>query len=341
MANTGQGPRVEHYLPRFSTQGIRDRPEAEGATAFCFARGQLGYKTSTRNIGGERNFYRIARGVDIEKRLTRDEDRYAPLLARLRLGVCRAEDQPVIAEFVNLLLARGRYLRTVMVTGMRKMIASAERTWREPDAAAALERRMYQDVLNRPEVRAAMRAVPPSRRGEAQAELRRIVSRSSAAGFAGVLGSMLDAEETVKSGQGDALVRFLDEPARGGVMGALSWSVQVTEASLILSDVGPVVRVPAQDRLAMILENLTEAEMILLPISPTILLLGVAGTGGTTPLDVEGVNRGIAAIAREFFVSSQNTERETEYATLIGTQPDPLDAVDFDDMARQSALRKE
>jgi hypothetical protein len=70
------------------------------------------------------------------------------------------------------------------------------------------------------------------------------------------------------------------------------------------------------------------------------LLVGVEPSSPLEATEVDILNREIASLARDFFVSSQETPREIEYGALVGTAPDALSGLDFDAMARDS-LRRE
>lgn len=117
--------RVEHFLPRFLLNGFAAETNGVECYVFRFAPGRPGHKVNTRKVGGERDFYGAAQGVDVERQLSHEEARYAPLLERLREGRQGTEDRSIVAEFVNLLAVRGKYYRTAF---------EGRRVWRNDEA---------------------------------------------------------------------------------------------------------------------------------------------------------------------------------------------------------------
>jgi hypothetical protein len=64
--------------------------------------------------------------------------------------------------------------------------------------------------------------------------------------------------------------------------------------------------------------------------------------GGTLTIDnntVEQVNVAGVEVSREFFISSQNTDREKQYATALGRRAEPCDDGRWNSMV-QDALKE-
>lgn len=330
--------RVEHFLPRFFLNGFAADGTSKEPQVFRFTPGRPAHRVSTKKIGGERDFYGVARGIDLEAQLGREENRYAPLLQRLRQGHQEPEDNLLIAEFVNGLAIRGKYYRTTFANAVQRMLESMQRSFAEPDVVAALRDRLQRELPNRPEIQ----ALPPAQQMVALAALPHFIRTLNVGAmtrqFMGMVREQFDTATVMKNAHADALARAFQERVGAGAMASLTWRVRFCEQGLILGDVGPVVHLKDKPGVHIVHKDITATKTVTLPISSHVVLIGTAPGVSGPEIEPESLNQQTAEICHEFFISATNGAREAEYALALRTRPDPFDDLNFEDMARQSAF---
>jgi len=107
----------------------------------------------------------------------------------------------------------------------------------------------------------------------------------------------------------------------------LSWFIeQAPPGTLVLGDVGPVGRSDEANEIGSLLRRNGEALTgVYLPVSSEYLLIGhPQGTSAT--IEIETLNIATVEPSRDFFVESQNTERERAYLRRVGRRSDLIDA---------------
>jgi hypothetical protein len=130
--------------------------------------------------------------------------------------------------------------------------------------------------------------------------------------------AMVDVGSAVAAGQLGGLRRAISE--RPGPPNDAVWSLINTKPNvLILGDLAVIGR--TADGYCHPMQPDTELQAILLPIGHQHLLVGtLTSTSMMGPLDPEEVNLASVELSRDFFVASQNTDRERRYQTRLGAR---------------------
>ena len=105
---------------------------------------------------------------------------------------------------------------------------------------------------------------------------------------------------------------------RSEIFQALDWSVRISPCDkFILGDLGPVAYNKNSSG-ALLSIAADEVRMLVLPISSSRALVGCSP--GQPAFSEDEINRIVAELSRDFFVSSQCTSREEGYQRLIGAR---------------------
>jgi hypothetical protein len=128
----------------------------------------------------------------------------------------------------------------------------------------------------------------------------------------------IDVESIAAGGQKKALQQSPVPKVRSGIFQALDWSVRISPTEkFILGDLGAVAyKKNSSGGLFSIAAD--EVRMLVLPISSSRALVGCSS--GQTAFSEDEINRTMAELSRDFFVSSQCTSREEGYQRLIGAR---------------------
>ena len=96
------------------------------------------------------------------------------------------------------------------------------------------------------------------------------------------------------------------------------WFLSIYDPNtLVLGDVGPISKVESAAELRPIPGLSEDITGIFLPISHTHLVMGTRDKG-VPNVGAEEINRGMAACSSLFFVASNNSDREKNYAVELG-----------------------
>jgi hypothetical protein len=97
----------------------------------------------------------------------------------------------------------------------------------------------------------------------------------------------------------------------------MRWKVQIAEGEpLILGDVAVLQYERKTGKFSAAYDGIN-GDMVLLPISPQLLLVGILEDPGPLP-SIAKINYHSAALSIHYFVSSRHSEREREYQEIIG-----------------------
>jgi hypothetical protein len=98
----------------------------------------------------------------------------------------------------------------------------------------------------------------------------------------------------------------------------MRWTVQITEGEpLILGDVAVLQYKRKTGEFSAAYDGI-DGDVVLLPISPDLLVVGVLEDKGPLPSAAK-INYHSAALSMYYFVASQHTEREREYQKIVGS----------------------
>jgi hypothetical protein len=329
-----------HFLPQFLLKGFASRVTRKEHYAFVFRRGADVREPNIRDIAKQRRFHSTSAESNLEHLISVRESTHANLVIRLRTGSILPEDKPLIVEAVIHLGLRTRSLRdgfaglgnTMMDAFEHKFSGSAE-------ADKRLEGLLMQETrkqLTSPPLRDALMMLPVGLR-KAFIDGAIAIAKSSAAkdnfarfiqGFRGKLDFSAVAEKVHLN----ALTAVQIEGAirnRRDHFAGLDWRV-VTEAagSFILGDVGPIAKYHGSPEYTHIVKVEGVLDAAILPISGSCLLVGER-PGFSVDTSRQAINRVSAELSRDFFVASQNTERERDCRESLGKRSAFMTEEDF------------
>jgi hypothetical protein len=127
----------------------------------------------------------------------------------------------------------------------------------------------------------------------------------------------IDTRESVRSAQRNLLGTDRNLEKRICDLGGMTWRVELYEAnSLILGDIGPLIRGDESEEWARVFHGMPQA--VWFPLSDQSLLIGET-LGSVTRPECEEVNIASSRNSIEFIVARQRTQREEVYQRQIGT----------------------
>jgi len=335
-------------LPRLLLRGFTFSEKSGGRRhncVFVFAEQTPNGKSEhIDDVDAEADFFGRPGEKEAESTLSRDEDRHARLLRKLR--TCRGPIEGELAEGFRAFVVhfvRGRRFRAD-VAGLGSEILRAFVD--ELDDSAVVER-IVDEVM--PEV---LKRLPPLvvalfNRSNRERKLE-IVRNARAAGAAaarkkrqamGDLPRFDGVSEIARDNHLD-VVSALGRDGRGTRFLDWSWAVcEASSGSYILADVGPVGCSRSLDSPRPIYGLASgSSELVLLPISFDRLVVG--WKGGTLPsVPVEHANLAAARASTEFFVSHDDAESLRRLVGFIGSTAMTVDTSKYRDRIRQGLPR--
>ncbi|MGB3795157.1 MAG: DUF4238 domain-containing protein [Alteraurantiacibacter sp.] len=337
----------QHFIPQFLQKGFVSPESGDGgfgrkpkkakkkrSKVWVFDRGEEAYHTSIRNKGAERFFYGLEGSV-ADTRITDAESEYAGLVNELRTNTANtylSSNSLCIAKLVAHLFIRTKHVRSSL------------------EEAGDLMLEMTENLLgNRADFERFVRIIFQKKAGEIEEGLydsltsaQQKVARRKLKESPELLSAALEqvTTEMVASNPFSApfLKRFKDElpsMARNAHIETFSESVAPADRieqlrafhwflhtetcdSLILGDTISLCQTSDGQYKSYLAES-KKCERILLPVSSQHILVGSTDSR-MQKLDIEAINHASAAISRDFFIASKNTDRERSYAQLINTK---------------------
>jgi len=304
--------------------------------------------TNIKDVGVERDFYAVAQEYAIDDEITRRETRYADVVRGLAAGKNFTEHMRVdaIAFVAHLLMSTRRVRRALQDARVRSLALMSEFI----EHPQFLNKQIMEIVEGRdPALRSAVTAEAARRKlalDEKQIEFlellgKRQLFKDRAALKQYVRAQMRSAIASMNSDDGDfsasthlkILAQSVEPAPRVEDLKKMAWVVRRTEdGALILGD-SPVVGFSVSGALVDPLVRQAETDSIVLPLSSNTMLVGCRSS--PPRLDVDLINEASARLARDFFVSSQATERTRALLTQVGTSSDFMADSDFEALKTQ------
>jgi len=320
-------PDNDHHTPQFILRGFASRVTRGQHYVFLFRRDQPGKvsEPNTRNVATVAGFYGAA-----DAALTRRESEVqaAAVQEACRSGVT-AELKPAIVELVTTLNARSRNLRTTLVELGGQLYRSTASMLGTGYGRGMLVDLMVKVTEEDPAWSARLAGI---RRGVRRKKLERALASGLGDRVLARMREQHNPEKMATDSHISGLSRVIGV-ARPDLM-QLDWTVHTVSEPLILGDAGPLA-VPVDGSAIVPLFHIGQQyRAVLFPLSSQHLLVG-----GTLAIDddtVEQVNVAGVEVSREFFVSSQNTDREKRYAAALGSRAEPFDDERWNAMALEA-----
>jgi hypothetical protein len=135
----------------------------------------------------------------------------------------------------------------------------------------------------------------------------------------------------IQDGHNTGLAKLTSPYERSKKLADLKWYVHTAEDnSYILGDIGPIAYDEDKNVCRMLIREMNP-KIIYLPISDNQILIGSVKENSECP-NPEALNVLIAGISREFFISSQNTQRELRYVNYLGNNAEMLSEEDLSNL---------
>jgi uncharacterized protein DUF4238 len=345
LATSGTKPRTkgQHVLPRFFLNGFASRSRRkktrrgvrEEHHAFLFRADEPPCEPNTRDLAKNHLFYGEPAETGIEDALQRNETTYATVIRRVRdKGRAPDEDLGILLELIGHLAIRGAHVRDGFADIAGDLFNGVTSILSTPTAEEFYRRRVVEDPrLVRRLTRAALATMPgmptdPLLRLQVErtldATLPRLLSNMPQSfhelvrPFLSAISGHLDWPKLARQGHIDALRETTTAAGIERVARTMRWTV-VREAphSFVLGDVGPLGRHRDTAEYRPLISVVGDADVILLPLSHSTLLVGYAGANAPA-VDVDALRVATARASREFFIASRSTSKEAAAAAEIG-----------------------
>lgn len=343
----------QHFIPQFLQRGFANcsmtnkssiskgfdksvkSSKKKEAQVWVFDKGKKPYQTNIRNKGAERFFYGSEDSL-VDKMITDVEAKYAVVANQLReITSSSALDNPLIAELVVHLFVRTKHFRTSVERLGKIGLDLIQGFFQDP---LDFENFLFSHFQQNPnilqqEFNQILSEYTPDQQRIIKIEIQRNPSlldnllRNSIAEMNSIHPILMDSFESVKHDVQDmsknAHIQSLSESIapkkRVEKLRNLSWFLNVqAPGSYILSDSGAIYCTSNAQYKPLISAD-EDIQDVFLPISSQHLLIGSIDPIIKEP-DIEAINQLSAAISKDFFIASQNTQREVTYAQQIDTK---------------------
>lgn len=334
--------RKQHYIPQCLLKAFGARQEGKHVQVYVYKADTVPYLTATHNIAAQRDFYSDAAELgatpSIDDLITAYESYLAPRLASLRnMTSDQLVPSEAAAEVVAHLTVRTAHLRELFGYGAEQMLDNVDAIIRDPEKLRdfleldALRHSPHVNTLMDEAIADLIRNVPVLAsvpvsfvRKMAVAHARERFNElhiSNAAQTASELDQMRERLPNVlRDAHAKALGSSLSPKERVQDLLKLTWSIHHSPgAALLLPDCVTLAADAKGNFGAYVGHDLDDIEQILLPLSPTTLLIGSNGAG-TAPTP-DQFNWQAAKLCFTFFVSSTKSEHLRALAKAIGQQP--------------------
>lgn len=331
----------QHTIPRFLLNGFASRTKAKEVYVWLYRKDGTVAEVNTRGVGSERYFYGGPGEQSVDETITRAENDYAALVARLRQhsGPVPPTDS-VVPRFISHLSLRTRSFRQALAeptaTFLDRLFAHLRREEtircliRSDRFRAEAASKIRELGVDESRVDAVRQILLPSlyawaedRTGETSAILEEL-ARASAEAFPGA----------IKRAHITALSEIPTNDKRAEFYARLRWFVLPTEGPLLLGDTACLFEVTGEPRFKPIHDADDELRRVFVPISARRLLAGTP-YNKHPKVELRTVNRAIARCSHEFFVTSDRLPRASGLASRIGTGPGLLSGPEVDSIVKE------
>lgn len=343
----------QHFIPQFLQRGFIYVEEVnkgfgkpakptkqKQAQVWIFEKENQPYITNTKNKGVERFFYGLE-GSKLDKTITDAEIKYSKTVNLLREKTSTTSvNYPLIPELVIHLSVRTKHFRDSVEDLSGSSLNMIQKIFNSPEDLSQI---WLNDLQKNPDnfidkLDERISSLPSVQQIEIKEKIKKnpniIIELINS-----FLASMPSTHEAFMQGissvknelpniSKNAHVKYLAESVtpekRVEQLRTLNWFLSVQPlGSYILGDAGSLYS-SSNNQYQSILAVDEDLQYILLPISSQHLLVGSTADSLIRNPDVEIINQFSAALSKNFFIASQNTERERLYAQKIGTKDSVL-----------------
>jgi Protein of unknown function (DUF4238) len=333
----------QHHLPRFLLKGFASRTEQEKSSkaqyyAFHFRTDTKPHEANTVNIAVIKNFYGVDGPDSVEGKLSVAENEHAHLIRDLLDSKSTIGKEDQIAEFIGCLLMRSYHMRTQSILAAEITRDSMKREWSDEENNEALCQIVWQTMDNH--MPSFISSLPIREQYAMKASIKEFVFEMNMTQFYkhSVIPMMdlMDMNEIVKNSHVDALSHNIISVACENFLERFYW--QIIEAplnTLILGDVGPVVKIRNDTEWHVLYDKPKETEIICMPVSHNLLLVGNCESFDF-PFSFDEVNKAMAELSMQFFIASRHTEKEQQLFARLGKRARVFSADDINNQIKDS-----
>ncbi|MCB2188804.1 MAG: DUF4238 domain-containing protein [Deltaproteobacteria bacterium] len=304
-------PKRQHILPRLLLKGFASRKTKSEVYSFVYSKEKDVYETNIINIAVESGYYSIEGNCEVDDQLTKLENGFGRELDKIRSAPFGQEiTGAFIPTFVGNLAVRTKhffetleepvlYMRNIMLEYFSK---------KENVIRLVVEKR-------------GSLALPAGLKSMSDKDFAAFLQRLNFSKMEHFICLARQAmEDNIKRLYLQSLGEEIIPEKRVAMYNSFNWIKYRANMPLLLGDLGCVCEKSRPVRMDSLLFSSKDISTIYLPISSDQILVGSRGCK-SIEVDYEALNREIAKLSRDYFVSAERLERFNEYRHLIGTSP--------------------
>ena len=330
--------RRHHYLPRFLLKGFASRLERDEAYTWVFRKNRNPFEPNIDNIAVQRDFYGEPGQAIADEQITSDENKFfSPLLDDLRsTNLVSSKDYPLVTDLVLNLANRTNHLRESFQGMIDLIMRSVSIQYQDPEIIRNLFNKEAPKYT--PEIMKFLNVRHID--DQTKRKIYNLLMEKLLTQFESQVPQLQDTmnqfyqymqgrlPSIIQDGQNRGLAKLASPYERSKKLADLKWYVHTAEDnSFILGDIGPIAYDEDEDVCRTLIQEMNP-KIIYLPISHNRILIGSVQENPEYP-SPEAPNVHIAGISREFFISSQNTQRESRYVNHLGNNAEMLSEEDL------------
>jgi Protein of unknown function (DUF4238) len=333
----------QHYLPQFLQRGFADADDF----VWFFRKNQPGRRVSTRNVGVERTFYTKQNDTHVDDSITTAEAEFSRSIRALRTSRSGSIDAGSLPKLFAHLEVRTRHLRqsflqaseslyrkTVPILSDKEQLGRllGDHIARNPEKLS----QMVQDELQQRGLSTsgsgALFKEMTDRLPEFLHELGPELERATT----NILSALPETLRTsIKDAHNRALGKTIAPEIRVQNYEKLNFrTADVPEGNMILGDCGPIFHVVGSKPFKTITGKSDIILAAILPIAHTRLLIGA---NPDYQVALPEIRTAIAGCSLEFFIASENSDKNTELAKLISFDAAPLSDTEIEDIVEEGS----
>lgn len=324
----------QHVLPRFLLKGFASRISNKQIYCWVFRKQADPFETNIINVAVEKSFYSEVDNTDVDDSITESEVQYSSLVEKLQNCTTNTIfTDSCTPEFIAHLEIRTSHLRNLLLESGSTFANEASKYFGDPQYLKGM---ILDKILNDPKFMLDIFEEEFRKKGLVITHAMKSQMLSLVQSNAQELVHSIDKEieflanqaaeklpkipqEVMKSAHLKALRDTISPEAKVDEYKKLIFElIMIPNGGLVLGDSGILFETDSSKRFATFFEPQNTLLNVFLPIANDKILVGKKDDSiRIPPSDV--LNRAIAERSREFFISSQNNETNTNLRKLIGT----------------------
>jgi hypothetical protein len=325
--------RRHHYLPRFLLKGFASRLERDEAYTWVFRRDRKPFEPNIDKIAVQRDFYGQPGQAIADQLITSDENKlFSPLLDDLRsTTLVSPEDYPLVTDLVLNLANRTNHLRESLQGMTDSLMQSVSTQYQD---AEILKNFVYKEAPKN--IQEIMKYLNVGHiNDQTKRKIYNLLMEKLLIQFESQVSQIQDTmnqfyhymhnrlPSIIQDGHNRGLAKLASPYERSEKLADLKWYVHTADDnSYILGDIGPIAYNEDKNVCRTLIQEMNP-KIIYLPISDNQILIGSVKENPEYP-SPDALNVHIAEISREFFISSQKTQRELRYVNYLGNNAEML-----------------